>query len=111
MYLDVRLLIKRTMSPVQRKLFAFQKDRLPMLDDSDSFDSDLDIDKDIRKTKSVNEFIQLIGQYTIETDLDRKLLLGVLVRDCHLKRTNSQSSKSDRNSINNYSATTEIHPN
>ena len=27
----------------------------------------------------------MIAQYKIETDLDRKLLLGVLVRDCHIK--------------------------
>ena len=44
MYLDVRLLLKRTLIEPQRKLFAYQRDRLPMLEDEDSFDSDLDVD-------------------------------------------------------------------
>ena len=44
MYLDVRLLIKRTMTKEQRRLFAYQRDRLPLLEDEDSFDSDLDVD-------------------------------------------------------------------
>ena len=51
MYLDVRLLIKRTMTESQRKLFAYQRDRLPMLEDEESFDSDLEVELDIYKPK------------------------------------------------------------
>ena len=84
MYLDVRLLTKRTMTKDQRKLFAYQRDRLPKLEDEDSFDSDLDVDQDIHHSKAVKEFTGLITHYRIESGLDRKLLLGVLVRDCDL---------------------------
>ena len=55
-----------------------------MLRDEDSFDSDLDINADIWHSQEVKEFTSQITQYKIETDLDRKLLLGVLVRDYHL---------------------------
>ena len=84
--LDLRLLIKRTMSKKQRKLFAYQRDRLPHLNDSneDSFDSSLDVDQDIHHPDTIMEFTKSLGKYRVESDLDRKLLLGVLVRDCHL---------------------------
>ena len=82
MYLEVRLLFKRVFTKDQRRIFAFQRDRLPMLEDEDSFDSDLNVEQDIHHLKTVNEFTSLIGKYKIETDLDRRLLLGVLVRDC-----------------------------
>ena len=49
-HLDVRLLIKRTMTEDCLKLFALQRDRLPH---EDSSDSDLDIDKDIRHPNNV----------------------------------------------------------
>ena len=55
-----------------------------MLSDEDSFDSDLDFNTDIWHSREVKEFTSQITQYKIETDLDRKLLLGVLVRDYHL---------------------------
>ena len=57
-----------------------------MLEDEDSFDSDLNVEQDIHQLKTVDEFTSLIGKYRIETDLDRRLLLGVLVRDCSLKK-------------------------
>ena len=79
------------MTAEQRKLFAYQRDRLPMLEDEDSFDSDLDVDQDIRHPKAIKEFISQIARYKIETDLDRKLLLGVLVRDHHLKQDEDRS--------------------
>lgn len=85
MYLDVRLLIKRTMNEDQRKLFALQRDRMIMLEDEESFDSDLDIDRDIRHPHAVKEFTSMIAHYRIKTELDRRLLLGVLVRDCYLR--------------------------
>lgn len=83
MYLDVRLLIKRTLTKDQRKLFALQRDRLPLLEDEDSFDSDLNADQDIRLPKAIKEVKIMIDNYKIETGLDRKLLLGVLQRDCY----------------------------
>ena len=86
MYLDVRLLVKRTLTEDQRKLFAYQRDRLLMIEDEDSFDSDLDLDKDIRDPQAVQKFVEFLGEYKIETDLDRKLLLGVLIRDYHNKK-------------------------
>ena len=36
--------------------------------------------------KVAMQFSSLLSKYQIETDLDRKLLLGVLVRDYHLKK-------------------------
>ena len=57
-----------------------------MLEDEDSFDSDLDVDTDIKELKAVEEFTSLVRRYTIETDFDRKLLLGVLVRDCNIEK-------------------------
>ena len=83
MYLDVRLLIKRTLTKDQRKLFALQRDRLPLLEDEDSFDSDLNADQDIRLPKAIEEVKIMIDTYKIESGLDRKLLLGVLQRDCY----------------------------
>ena len=56
-----------------------------MLEDEESFDSNLYDDQDIRCPEAIKEFASMIAQYKIETDLDRKLLLGVLVRDCHIK--------------------------
>ena len=88
LYLDVHLIVKRTMTEPQRKLFAYQRDRLPLLEDHQDYSShsDFDLEKDIYKPKSVDELTTLISQYKIETDLDRKLLLGVLVRDYDLKK-------------------------
>ena len=86
MYLDVRLIIKRTMTMDQRKLFALQRDRLALLEDEDSFDSDLDVDRDIRDPDAVRKFSNQITEHRIESDLDRKLLLGVLVRDHSLRK-------------------------
>ena len=75
------------MTAPQLKLFAYQRDRLPLLEeDHDSFDSDLDVDLDIRKPKAITKFTDSLSRYHIETDLDRELLLGVLMRDCHLKQ-------------------------
>ena len=54
-----------------------------MPEDEDSFDSDLDIDKDNRTPEAVQKFVSSLQQYEIETDLDRKLIMGVLERDCH----------------------------
>ena len=61
-----------------------------MLEDEDSFDSDLDVDQDIRKPQAIPEFVNFISKYQITSDLDRKLLLGVLVRDYHLQREQEQ---------------------
>ena len=55
-----------------------------MLEDEDSFDSDLDVDQSIRKPQAIPEFVNFITKYQIASDLDRKLLLGVLMRDYHL---------------------------
>ena len=86
MYLDVRLLTKRTLTEDQRKLFAIQRDRLPVLEDQDSFDSDLDSVQDIWHPTAVEKFTDKIIEHKIESDLDRKLLLGVLVRDHNLRK-------------------------
>ena len=99
MYLDVRLLIKRTLTKDQRKLFALQRDRLPLLEDEDSFDSDLNADQDIRLPKAIKEVKRMIDNYKIETGLDRKLLLGVLQRDCHHHWGQAQQQNST-NTIN-----------
>ena len=56
LYLDMRLLIKRTMTMGKRKLFALQRDRLPMLKDEDSFNSDLDVNQDIWNPKLIEGF-------------------------------------------------------
>ena len=96
MYLDVRLLINRILSKDQRKLFALQRDRLPMLEEEESFESELHADQDIRYPEAMKEFANMIAQYKIETDLDRKLLLGVFVRDCHIKlKPESIANESD----------------
>lgn len=63
MYLDVRLLSKRILSKNQRKLFSYQRDRLPIVEDTDSFESDLDVDEDVRKPREVQEFIKMATQY------------------------------------------------
>ena len=63
MYLDVRLLIKRTLTKGQRKLFALQRDRLPLLEDEDSFDSDLNVDQDIHLPKAIKEVTTIIDNY------------------------------------------------
>lgn len=86
MYVDLRLLIKRLMTGPQRKLFAYQKDRLPMLEDEDSFDSDLDVEEKVHQPESLQEFSSMLGKYEIKTELDRRLLLGVLERDFHLSK-------------------------
>ena len=56
---------------------------MPMPKDEESFDSDLDIDKDNRSPKAIQKFISSLKQHKIETAPDWKLLIGVLERDCH----------------------------
>ena len=69
MHLDVRLLLKRTLTKDQKGLFAFQRDRLPILEDDNSeessnFDYYKDIGKDIyRSEKVASEFTSLISKY------------------------------------------------
>ena len=65
-------------------------------EDEESLDSDDDLDGGVSEeeihddlshaAKVTMQFSSLLSKYQIETDLDRKLLLGVLVRDYHLKR-------------------------
>lgn len=86
MYLDVRLLIKRTLTEDQRRLFAYQRDRLPMVEDEESFDSDLGVDNGIREPEAVKKFVTFLESYKIESELDRRLILGVLIRDFHNKK-------------------------
>lgn len=65
-YIDLRLLVKRTMTVQQRKLFAYQRDRLLMLEDEDSFDSELDVDEDTRRPEAVKAFMNnVIDKYVI----------------------------------------------
>ena len=45
----------------------------------------MDIDHALHQPEAIKEFTRSISQYRVETDLDRKLLLGVLVRDAHLE--------------------------
>ena len=63
-----------------------------MLEDEDSFDSDLDVDQDIRHPKVIKGYSSLICRYKIETELDRKFLMGVLVRDCHFEQGATRGS-------------------
>ena len=100
MNLDVRLLTKRTMTKDQRKLFALQRDRLPLVEDEDSYDSDLNADQDIlHLPEAIKEVKKMIDNYKIETGLDRKLLLGVLQRDCHHHWAQVQQQQT-KNTIN-----------
>ena len=87
MYQDLRLLIKRTMKEEQQKIFALQRDRLPLIEDvdKDGFDSDLGVDHDIRHPDEIKKFSATIIGHSIESDLDRKLLQGVLIRDRYLR--------------------------
>ena len=89
MYQDLRLLIKRTMTEEQQKIFALQRDRLPLIEDEykdeDGFDSDLGVDHDIRHPDEIKKFSATIIGHSIESDLDRKLLQGVLIRDRYLR--------------------------
>ena len=50
-----------------------------MVDYSQS--SEADIHKDIRQPGAIEELASLIGKFKIKSELDRKLLLGVLLRD------------------------------
>ena len=84
-YQDLRLLIKRTMTEEQQKIFALQRDRLPLIEDEDGFDSDLGVDHDIRHPDEIKKFSDTIIEHSIESDLDRKLLQGVLIRDRYLR--------------------------
>lgn len=54
-------------------------------DGEESFDSDLDVDQEVWQPESIKAFSSQISQFKIENDLDRKLLLGVLVRDSKMK--------------------------
>ena len=64
---------------------------MPEEEDEDSSDSDLDLDQDIRGPKEAKKFVQSLKEYKIETELDRKLLTGVLQRDRQQKgETNDQ---------------------
>ena len=64
-----------------------------MHEDEESLDSD-DLDGSSEKihndpshaAKVAMQFSSFLSKYQIETDLDRKLLLGVLIRDYHLKK-------------------------
>ena len=86
MYQDLRLLIKRTMTEEQQKIFALQRDRLPLIEEEYGFDSDLGVDHDIRHPDEIEKFSATIIGHSIESDLDRKLLQGVLIRDRYLRK-------------------------
>ena len=58
-----------------------------------SSDSDLDQALGIRNSESIRKFVETLGKYRIETDLDRQLLIGVLLRDCHHKSSAMKRQK------------------
>ena len=77
-----------------------------MYEDRDSFDSNSEVDESIWRPEAVKEFTDLISKYRVKTDLDQRLLVGVLVRDWHLKKFDfSDSHLTDRSgdSVNNRS--------
>ena len=61
MYADVRLITKRFMTGPQRKLFSYQRDRLHLLEDNLSSDSDLDQGLELRSAKALKKFHSTLG--------------------------------------------------
>ena len=77
-----------------------------MYEDRDSFDSNSEVDESIWRPEAVKEFTDLISKYRVKTDLDQRLLVGVLVRDWHLKKfdfSNSHLTDRSGDSVNNRS--------
>ena len=64
-----------------------------MYEDRDSFDSELEVDESIWRPEAVKEFTDLISKYPVKTDFDQRLLVGVLVRDWHLKKFDFSDSQ------------------
>ena len=81
-------LLKRSLTKKQKLMLDYQRDRLPVLSDASSYDGGRRDDKGIQvdastKYKPVRTKVLLEGlrNFVPETELDRKLLLGIIERE------------------------------
>lgn len=92
--LTLAMLLKRTLTKDQRLLLAWQRDRLPALylDSEDEGDLSTSGGDDFaaqakRDPKHVKGFMKQMKEFAPETDLDRRLLRGVIDRDRFLAKS------------------------
>lgn len=78
--------LNRSLTKHQRLMLEYQRSRLPdaskLNTSSSSVDSNLDVDESEKRSgKRVRHFLEDMHGFTAETELDVRLLLGLLVRD------------------------------
>lgn len=91
----LKLLVRRTLTTTQQKLLAHQRDKLPSLQSENSTQSDefthVGSACDSNEPPlSLQVFLEDLRGFKPKSDLDRKLLLGLLMRD---------GSKTGQNSV------------
>ena len=80
--LDLRLLIRRLLTPEQQTLFKYQRDRLLSAKSSDSEESECDDLWEISEKESLKkQHMKKIRNFVPSSDLDRRLLVGLIRRD------------------------------
>ena len=80
------ILLKRTLTKNQRLLLAWQRDVVPNFasdHDMSSSGGDDFVAQSKRDPGRVATFMKEMKKFNPETDLDRRLLLGVIMRDAH----------------------------
>ena len=83
--MNLMTLLKRTLTKEQKKLFKYQRDNVPAVADttthsegSDSWrGSDFDLDYKYDQNK-VKRLLTNLSNFQPKSDLDRKLLIGIL---------------------------------
>jgi len=82
----LRIILKHTFTPKQRKMVAYQRDRLPFVDSESNSDSDWQPDYEAWMPRNYRKFLLSLRGFETKTKLDRSLLLGVLERSSSGKK-------------------------
>lgn len=82
--IDLRILLRKTLTPAQQQLFRFQRERLPSAGPGSGYSSDSSSDSNDdnepwNKIK-IAKFIKVLQDFEPSDNLDLKLLKGILVR-------------------------------
>ena len=108
---DMKLLLRRIFSPEQQMMFKLQKDRIPHTDTPNSYTEKVD-DYEVRSARDEKSLAQLhamLKSFNFTTDLDKKLLIGVINRDeCHEKRAKHRPKVSFYCGVQNFDSNHDI---
>ena len=93
----LKMLLKRSLTKKQKLMLDYQRDRLPVLSDTSSSDGGRRDDNGIKvdvstkyKPGPMKVLLEGLTNFAPETELDRKLLLGIIEREQPTKKTKSK---------------------